>query len=66
MREQLKNLRISKGYTQEAISEKVSLTARQYQNIEAGTSNGSICVWEKLRDILGAESIDYLLEQDDQ
>ena len=63
MREQLKELRIKKHYTQSRLAEKAGVTTRHYKGLEAGTSKGSVDVWEKLRDILGAKSIDYLLDQ---
>ena len=63
MRENLKKLRIQNELTQIKIAEQIGIEKRQYQALEAGTSYGSVPVWEKLRDILKAPSIDYLLEQ---
>ena len=62
MRANLKKMRIKNGYTQTEIANKLGVTTRQYQYMEAGTSNGSVTVWKQLRDILGAESIDQLYE----
>lgn len=66
MRENLKRLRIKKRYTQVEISKAIGVTTRHYKGLEAGTSNGSVKVWEKLRDVLGAKSIDILRQQDNQ
>lgn len=51
------------GYTQQELASKLDITERQYQRLEAGTSKGSVDVWEKLKLILRAESIDWLLMQ---
>lgn len=66
MRVNLKQLRYAKRLRQRDVAERAGITTRYYKSLENGSVNGSICVWEKLRDILGAESIDYLLVQDDQ
>lgn len=58
------NLRKEKGLTQVQISEYLQISVRQYQALEAGTSDGSIKIWRKLKDLLNAISIDYLLEQE--
>lgn len=63
MRTNLLNARKSLGYTQQEISENLGITKRQYQSLEAGTSDGSVKVWQQLKQILHAKSIDYLLEQ---
>lgn len=63
LRNNLIKLRKEKGYTQESIAKELGITPRQYQYLEAGTSYGSVSVWENLRDILGAENIDILLVQ---
>lgn len=63
MRENLKKARIKQGYTQIELSEKVGITMRHYQALEAGTSKGSVDVWEELKITLHAKSIDWLLEQ---
>ena len=65
MRKNLINKRKNKNLTQVEIAEKLAISERQYQNLEAGTSNGSIKIWSKLKDILNAETIDFLLEQED-
>lgn len=63
MRENLIHARKKYGHTQQELAEKVDITERHYQSLEAGTSDGSIKVWEKLKVILHAKSIDWLLEQ---
>jgi len=51
-REHLKQARKAKGMTQQAMADKVFITLRQYQYIEAGGSNGSFEVWDALEDFL--------------
>lgn len=63
MRENLIRARKKARLTQKEISQKTGITARQYTRLEAGTSDGSIRVWQRLKEITG-ESIDYLLEQE--
>lgn len=63
MRENLINLRTKRGYTQLELAELIGVTDRHYQRLEAGTSKGSVDVWETLKKILHAKSIDWLLEQ---
>ncbi len=61
MRKNLVSARKAKGYTQVYVAEQISITSRQYQGLEAGSSNGRVIVWEKLKQLLDAPSIDYLL-----
>lgn len=65
MRKNLIKARKKAKYTQFELSNKLGITERHYQNLEAGTSKGSVDVWEKLKFILHAKSIDWLLEQSD-
>lgn len=65
MRENLTNARKNKGFTQLELANKLGITERHYQNLEAGTSGGSIKVWHELKQLLHAKSIDWLLEQSD-
>lgn len=58
--------RKSEHYTQAELANKIGVTLRHYQALEAGTSKGSVDVWEKLKLILRAESIDWLLTQSDK
>ena len=55
--------RKNKDLTQATTAQLIGITTRQYKNIEAGTSDGSLAVWRKLKDLLH-KPIDYLLEQD--
>lgn len=62
MRTNLIDERKQKQLTQAEVAKLIGITTRQYQAIEAGTSNGSIKVWQSLKDLF-QKSIDYLLEQ---
>lgn len=62
-RKNLIALRNRAKLTQAELAGKIGVTERQYQNIEAGTSYGSIRVWIQLKGLLRAKSIDWLLEQ---
>ncbi len=64
MRANLIYLRKKRGFKQEELAEKLKISTRQYQRLEAGTSDGSIKIWRKLKNTLNAETIDYLLEQE--
>ncbi len=64
MRKNLITARQKKGLTQIEISEKIGISPRQYQNLEAGTSDSSVKTWQKLKDVLNVQSIDYLLIDD--
>lgn len=63
MRNNLIKARQNKKLTQVELADKLKISTRQYQKLEAGTSDGSIKTWCKLKDILDAKTIDYLLEQ---
>ncbi len=63
MRKNLINARQNKNLTQVEVAKILEVSERQYQRLEAGTSDGSIKIWRKLKDILNAETIDCLLEQ---
>ena len=63
MRINLIDERKKKALTQAEIAKLIGITTRQYINLEAGTSAGSIKVWERLKKQLQAKSIDYLLKQ---
>lgn len=62
-RQNLINTRKNANLTQAQISDKLNISVRQYQRIEAGTSNGSLEIWLKLKSILN-QSIDYLTSQE--
>lgn len=63
MRGNLRRLRKRKKLTQAEVAKAVSLTVRQYNRLETGTSDGTIKTWMALRDLLGSKSIDYMLEK---
>ena len=65
MRKNLKNARQKIQLTQAELAEKLDITLQHYQRLEAGTSEGSVKVWSRLKEILNVPSIDYLLKQED-
>lgn len=62
MRKNLINERKSKQLTQDETAKLIKVSIRQYKNLEAGTSKGSVDVWQRLKDLFH-KPIDYLLEQ---
>lgn len=64
MRKNLKDLRKKRGFSQKELAEKLNISERQYQRLEAGTSNGSVALWQNLKTILQSKTLDYLLEQE--
>ena len=62
MRENLINTRKKKKLTQAEVAKILGIATRHYQALEAGTSDGSIKVWQRLKDLFH-KPIDYLLEQ---
>lgn len=60
--EKIKNLRKESGYTQKELSEKLSISERQYINIESGKSKPSLETIIKIADIYNI-SIDYIVER---
>lgn len=63
LRINLINERKKKQLTQTETAEFAGISTRQYQALEAGTSEGSIKVWKKLSDLF-KQTIDYLLAQE--
>lgn len=53
IRKNLQDARKAAGLTQEDLAEKLRISARQYQRMEAGTSNGAFRHWDALEDLLG-------------
>ncbi|GHV34594.1 hypothetical protein FACS1894187_05490 [Synergistales bacterium] len=49
--------------TQNAMAEFLGVTARHYRLLEAGTSDGSVKIWQQLAQKFGT-TIDYLLKQE--
>ncbi len=60
MRENLIAARHKKGYTQLILAQMINTSVRNYQYLEAGTSRGSMKLWQKLSVILN-EDIDHLI-----
>lgn len=61
MRKNLIAKREQEKLTQAETAKATGITTRQYQSLEAGTSDGSVKVWQKLKDLFNT-SIDTLLE----
>ncbi|AHF89095.1 putative transcriptional regulator [Opitutaceae bacterium TAV1] len=58
----LRNLRLSRGLTQEVLAEKAGVTCRHYQDIEAGRRPGlQVATVDRLAAALG-ETASHLLE----
>ena len=53
MRENLKNARKAAGLTQQAMADKLGISLRYYQQIEAGDRTGDFEIWDNLEDITG-------------
>lgn len=53
MRENLKNARKAAGMTQQAMADKLDISLRYYQQIEAGDRTGDFEIWDNLEDITG-------------
>lgn len=60
VRKNLINARKKAKLTQRETALKLDLSLRQYQSLEAGTSYGSVKVWQCLSRMFG-RTIDYLL-----
>lgn len=63
LRINLINERKKMQLTQAETANLVGIAVRQYKNLEAGASEGSIKVWKKLSDLF-KQTIDYLLAQE--
>ena len=53
MRESLKSARRAAGLTQQAMADKLGISLRYYQQIEAGDRKGDFAIWDDLEDITG-------------
>ena len=53
MRENLKNARKAARLTQQAMADKLGISLRYYQQIEAGDRTGDFGIWDNLEDITG-------------
>lgn len=53
MRRNLQEARKGLRLTQQALADKLGISLRYYQNIEAGTRTGTFELWDTLEDITG-------------
>lgn len=53
MRKNLQSARKAAGLTQQAMADKLGLSLRYYQQIEAGDRTGDFEIWDNLEDITG-------------
>ncbi len=53
MRENLKQTRKAAGLTQQQMADKLGISLRYYQQIEAGDRTGDFEIWDNLEDITG-------------
>ncbi len=53
MRERLKAERISRGWTQKDVAEKLGMSLIGYRQIESGARIGRIETWDALEDMFG-------------
>lgn len=52
-RETLRNARKAAGMTQQQVADKLGISLRYYQQIEAGDRNGDFQIWDALEDLTG-------------
>ena len=53
MRKNLKEARQKAGMTQQQMADRLEVSLRYYQNIEAGDRTGDFTLWDALEDITG-------------
>lgn len=53
MRDNLKQARKAAGLTQQAMADKLGISLRYYQQIEAGDRTGDFEIWDALEDFTG-------------
>lgn len=53
MRNKLKEARQKEGLTQQQVADKLGISLRYYQHIEAGQRTGDFTIWDTLEDITG-------------
>ncbi len=53
VRENLRKARKAAGLTQQAMADKLGISLRYYQQIEAGDRTGDFTLWDILEDITG-------------
>jgi putative transcriptional regulator len=61
MRHKLKDIRISKKFTQEYIAEKVGIDRSTYTNIELGNRNPTFAVALKIKEVLNFKEDEIFL-----
>ena len=54
MRENLRKARKAAGLTQQAMADKLGISLRYYQQIEASDRTGDFTLWDLLEDITGS------------
>lgn len=52
-RENLKKARKAAGMTQQQMADRLGISLRYYQNVEAGDRTGDFTLWDTLEDITG-------------
>lgn len=55
MRIELVEARKNKQFSQVKLAEKLGISPRYYQYIEAGTRDGRLTIWQRLESILGVQ-----------
>lgn len=53
MRQKLKEARQKAGMTQQQMADRLEISLRYYQNLEAGNRTGDFIIWDTLEDITG-------------
>lgn len=53
MRKNLQAARKAAGLTQQAMADRLDISLRYYQQIEAGNRTGDFEIWDKLEDLTG-------------
>ena len=53
MRKNLKEARRKAGMTQQQMADRLEISLRYYQNIEAGDRTGDFIIWDTLEDVTG-------------
>lgn len=64
MRRVLKERRLALGMSQDVVAEKLGIVRAHYTRIENGTSNPSIRVYFKLKEILDLTDEEFMLEDE--
>lgn len=62
LRQKLKLQRITKGYTQQEIADKIGVSRSSYTNIELGAKNPSLKVAKNIKEVLEYHKDDIFFE----